>query len=904
MTSPLTRDEAEARVATIDPVDALSGPHHPRDEGGPLVAAAAEVMTGAMVALIPTEADAQRLAVDGGEPAEELHCTLLYLGEAAEIPDEARQAIVDAVRSYVDGWPPVVADGFAVSMFNPPGVEREDGKQRDPCIVLGLSGDDLDHVHDMVGEAVYHVDADEQVEFTWPEQHAPWHAHVTLVYTDDVDMVAQLVDRVGPVTFDRVRVVFAGDATDIPLDAPHPDAVADESDDEGEPVAASATFQSRMPAQLQKYWLRRLAPWGHGSFRRCVRLLRSHYPKDPEGACANLHRVATGRWPGAGRDHADDGTQLGSEETTMTTPVPAGAFADDGADALDAPPADCPEGQHRDPDSGDCMPDEMTNGASVEHFHTVVMEGVSTGMREFAPDSITWRDPPFAYHWQYKSSAHGGMAETVQVGVVTRVERDGSMVHFWGRLDLASPEGMDYARRLVDGFAVWSSVGPDEKLTVELVYPEGDDGEGDALDQMFGEPEAVIYHDFRVAEVTAVSVPALADADVEPTQALRDALAEMGVLVAAAVGSHDTATSDASWDAAEHEARLDSPMSVATARKVYAWIDDARVEDDAVVKDACSFPHHEVSVDGEPGAANLTACSTGIGALHDGRSGTTIPDADRKGTYDHLAAHIRAGGGEPPEFDAGPLVAAGHVIEIPDVPPVSWFNEPTDVTPHGALTVTDAGRVYGYLAPSGIAHRSFPGQRVTAPMGRVDYDRWMGGEAIVAGGGRVVAGPITMECGHLPPSAASAADVRMEHYDNACSVVAKACVGENRHGVWIAGALEPGVSADQISRMLACRLSGDWAPHPERAGWREFVAALLVPVPGFPMTRSAPSVRVAEGALVASAVPVRLVHADTDVVAGADADLRPALERVARSIGRDAGTRLSVLRDRVRSGRG
>jgi hypothetical protein len=139
--------------------------------------------------------------------------------------------------------------------------------------------------------------------------------------------------------------------------------------------------------------------------------------------------------------------------------------------------------------------------------------------------------------------------------------------------------------------------------------------------------------------------------------------------------------------------------------------------------------------------------------------------------------------------------------------------------------------------------------------------------------------------------------VRMQHYDNACSVVAKARVGENRRGVWIAGALEPGVTADQVSRMLACRLSGDWAPHPERPGWREFVAALLVPVPGFPMARSAPSVRVAEGALVASAVPVRVVHRGADTAT--TADLRPALERVAQTIGRDAASRLAALRGRV-----
>jgi hypothetical protein len=289
-----------------------------------------------------------------------------------------------------------------------------------------------------------------------------------------------------------------------------------------------------------------------------------------------------------------------------------------------------------------------------------------------------------------------------------------------------------------------------------------------------------------------------------------------------------------------------------------------------------------------------------IGALHGGRGGADIPDTDRQGVYDHVAKHLTDGGQQPPALAARALVAAGHIIEIPNVPPEWWFSRPTDVTPHGALTITDEGRIYGYLAPAGVRHRAFPDRRVTVPMGHVDYSGWMGGEAIVAGGGRVVAGPITMECEHMPPSASSRSAVRMEHYANACSVVAKACIGEDAHGVWIAGALEPHVTADQVSRMLACRLSGDWAPHPDRPGWQDFVAALVVPVPGFPQARTAPSVRVAGGALVASAVPIRFAHARDDY---AGPDLGPVMERLARSIGRDRRSRLEELHTRVH-GRG
>jgi len=163
------------------------------------------VHTGAMVALLPSAADAARLAVDGGEPLDELHLTLMYLGDAAAIPAEAQALLVDQVERLVGG--PVDADGFAVSMFNPTGPE--------PCIVLGVSGQSLDAIHGPVAAGV--AEWAEACAVDVPAQHAPWIPHVTLQYSADVGQVAALVDRVGPITFDRIRVVFAGDATDIPL---------------------------------------------------------------------------------------------------------------------------------------------------------------------------------------------------------------------------------------------------------------------------------------------------------------------------------------------------------------------------------------------------------------------------------------------------------------------------------------------------------------------------------------------------------------------------------------------------------------------------------------------------------------------------------------------------------------
>ena len=209
--------------------------------------------------------------------------------------------------------------------------------------------------------------------------------------------------------------------------------------------------------------------------------------------------------------------------------------------------------------------------------------------------------------------------------------------------------------------------------------------------------------------------------------------------------------------------------------------------------------------------------------------------------------------------DGQPLVAATHTITIPDVPPAWWFNPPSPEEMKGAFTITDEGRVFGQLAPYGVTHRS-----VNRKVPRnVDYSRYMGAETLVAGAdgsiGRVKSGPVTFNCGHADtdPQVYGTLDNRKKHYDNSCSVFADIAIGEDKEGnVWVAGALKPFVEGPQIQQAMSCRLSGDWQPHPDRPGVTEFIAALLVPVPGFASARKEASVTLSEGALVASTVPV------------------------------------------------
>jgi hypothetical protein len=110
-----------------------------------------------------------------------------------------------------------------------------------------------------------------------------------------------------------------------------------------------------------------------------------------------------------------------------------------------------------------------------------------------------------------------------------------------------------------------------------------------------------------------------------------------------AIAPHSTPTSAGTWDGPAAEASLPN----ADLARFFAWRDP---DGDPTAKATFRFIHHHPA-----GAANITACQTGIGVLNGGRGGTTIPPGDRRGVYAHLARHLRDADLEPPEAQfAGP----------------------------------------------------------------------------------------------------------------------------------------------------------------------------------------------------------------------------------------------------------
>ena len=257
----------------------------------------------------------------------------------------------------------------------------------------------------------------------------------------------------------------------------------------------------------------------------------------------------------------------------------------------------------------------------------------------------------------------------------------------------------------------------------------------------------------------------------------------------------------------------------------------------------------------------------------------------------------------PPEVLDAAIIAAGYTITIPNIPPESWFTPPAEPPSFGALHVTDQGRVFGYLAPAHIAHRAFraSGQVVTAPR-NVDYAEFQNKPALVSAADgsvhRINAGNVTFGCGHMAPNDPRRANptAALEHYDNSCSVAARVRVGEDAHGTWVAGALLSSIDADTVERMMACALSGDWQ------GGR-LNAALLVPVEGFPVPVQG-QVRIKDGAVVASTTPIKWGATVAANTPEEGPDLGSVFDRIARSIGQDAQSRMTALTARINARRG
>lgn len=200
---------------------------------------------------------------------------------------------------------------------------------------------------------------------------------------------------------------------------------------------------------------------------------------------------------------------------------------------------------------------------------------------------------------------------------------------------------------------------------------------------------------------------------------------------------------------------------------------------------------------------------------------------------------------DAPAAEASVVVSvAAAATDAPAVPPRAWFEmaEPDDdderyVDQGGGriaipLHIGDDGQVFGHIAARGVAHTGYPGQNIQVPSSASSYAHFNLAALPCDDGSRVTTGVLTVGCDHAPLS--YTAQQARDFYAHSGLGWADVHASEGEFGVWVAGAVRPGLDARQVRMIHGSTMSGDWRPI---SGTLEMVGVHSVNQPGFPVLR-------------------------------------------------------------------
>lgn len=195
-------------------------------------------------------------------------------------------------------------------------------------------------------------------------------------------------------------------------------------------------------------------------------------------------------------------------------------------------------------------------------------------------------------------------------------------------------------------------------------------------------------------------------------------------------------------------------------------------------------------------------------------------------------------GDAPAALTAGSGARRRKGLAAPTHPPREWLEtqEPPGKMP---LTVTREGRLFGHLATWDACHTSFA-VCTTPPKSLSGYAYFHTAELEAEDGTVFAVGKLMLGGKHAPLSKTRAE--AMSHYDDRSHVAGYLRARDGVYGIWVAGAVHPRLSDDDLRELRTLPPSGDWRPV---SGQLELIAALAVPIPGFPVPR-------AEVAMIAS----------------------------------------------------
>lgn len=924
-------------------------------------------MQGAMIALMPTPEDAERLAIEGAEAADQLHLTLYFLGDdGSAFTDAERASLIDvltmAAQDYVRG--PIGARIFGANHWNGTsdspswvwavGDERAEERAADAPL--------LADAYEAAGIAVRTAEIDRE---TLPDQYTPFAAHICAAYSDDPALLSELERRLGAVTFDRIRVAFAGDHTDIPL---------------GGAVTAAAGPLRRNPteleirsrvdfAQMDKAW--------HEAVNGTVEAWAEIQQAQREQITAAVQAAA----------EADDLSSL-DEFTPDTSDGARLLIARMIAYAREAGEAQQAEAEAQ----GVTVPewsldDEALTAAAIrDRLRQIgrtaarvlgvglVQSAVRQAMRVWGSGSA---QQVAAQVDEHLASLSGAAVEEQVGAAMTAAQNEGRMAV----LAVAPPaeyvasEALDRSSckpcRDIDGtryttlpdartayptggytgclggarcrgtlVTVWPQEGEQAAQAGTILTANADTMPPTTREGGGSMPYSIVPDHPDCGADTPWSVVNTEDdelvschtteAEAEEAQAALAADEDSGSNEEPDEESMDYAGDTAPWEGVLAVEGIVTGDGREFAPGALAWADLPvplrwNIEDshggEARTKAVNVGRIDKVWRDGEKimGAGVLDLSDDNGRRAYDKIKGQflrgvsidadSIGDADVEFVWPEDANSGAEGGDEDDLFEmlfaqpekviyhggriraatlvdipafaeayialldeAGAVVAGGQPVGAEAIkaaepapvrpravtasvtelwrPPAAWFTDPKLSLPT-PITITDEGRIYGHAAQWGTCHIGQEGTCIQPP--REDaHPYYRTGEVVCEGGERMAVGQITVGTGHAPLN--MGASPAAEHYDNTGTAVADVAVGNDQHGIWIAGSVRPGADPLKVYELQAAgQVSGDWR---RIGGQLRLVGLLAVNVPGFPVPKM--RARVASGqpqALVAAGRP-------------------------------------------------
>lgn len=863
--------------------------------------------TGAMIALVPTPEDAARLALDGGEEAAELHLTLYFLGEGADWSEDQRQALIADVRTQAQEHS--LADGLVHGHAF--GANHWNAGTDSPSWVWGI-GDDRDRPDNAPTLEAAHRAATYALENRHgpddiPAQYTPWAPHVCAAYSDDPGLLPALEEHLGPIRFDRIRLAFAGEVTDVPLGptTPTPDPTPAEETAMEQTAAADTvaapprtwttpgdtaiayenqeTGDGRIFAPGSLYWEN--GPW---PLQHADEMLSGHEGAELAGAIQTVtrdgDRIASTGVLYPGRPAGADAILLLDQDAPLGISVD---LDDVDIEFIDRRPPETDE-------EGEVLLTASLATASLLRLDDGAWMVRATTSSEWTASGLGLLRSGHTVEWT--TAPNGTLPSTAvratltAAGALTAAAGDaddpdrGALVHTEsagevlmritrGRLrgaTLVSMPAYSQARIILDP-------PPTPEQTASLYPPPTITASSDALNDVIiyvaSSPVAVGAH--QVAKALGTTMLQARRHLSRGVRIDRLVRIDRGLYVGATTDMTAAATGDLTLPLHPDP---DQPWDGdAAASNVLAWatdedgtVDPGRLAAAFLYRDDTADPatlsaYKLGSADVFDGQLQIVANAVyAIGSvLEGGMGGVDLPDADRDDIRDHaedLYERVADAYNDPtitaPWDDDMPdnELEASAWTAMRETPPMpaAWFQEPTEAElppGSGGVHYRD-GRIYGWVAQAGEPHAGMPGRNLTIEsLGDIDTTHFLRARFNLDDGSTIKAGAMTMNVGHHRDGAEC--ETAACQFDDTRTVAGVVTVGMSTGGMWFSGAAAPWLSTWDALTFQACQPS--YHMKQGRRGAWQLRAVLSVPVPGHSSPLTASVIERSNLALAASA---------------------------------------------------